>query len=182
MGLRDLPGRRQEIEQAIVGPLRGALGFLIDPVEEPVDELKDAAARFLKDQVAQRFGVDLDQIRHLLDNPAAALDRTRSALPGMTWRTSTRRATSRRAPSARSTGTSASAPTTTSPTTARGRAGSATGPVLRTGFAAYADAVTMMKLLMLDGPGLDQLLSDLSGQPFAVYGPADPNVPTRGNV
>ena len=48
----------------------------------------------------------------------------------------------------------------------------------RTAFAALGNAVTMSKLLFLDGTGLDSVLTDLSGSQYTLYGTANGNIMT----
>ena len=162
-GLREILAQVSDLIDDIVGPA-------LNPVREVLADIKEAAADLVKDMIKDRFGLDIDQIQAFLDSPSSKMDLTSVNLGALGT-------VSLFAPDAHAKlDQYLGLP-----------AGHHDGPggglgdddeFVKTQFAAYDNAVTTAKLLLLDGTELDNVMSDLSGHPYHLYGPANGNLMT----
>jgi hypothetical protein len=164
LGFPDVTGTLRELIDTFADQIRDLLGPLAIPVLAPLNEIKQQINQMIEDQLEERFGIDIDQIKEFLKSPSTKLDLTSTTIdtpagpvtvglfqPGDRDRLDSLLGITGapRLPSGRLDDTVAFNPDQ---------------------FAAYKNTVTTAKLLLLPGPELNQALTDLSGRPINTYG------------
>ena len=155
--------------------LINALGRQLNPIREPIATLNqkvhEIVSDLVKDAVKEWIGFDVQVLENLLNSPSAHMDLTQINLGGALGNVSLFQSGDHAKLDAYLGITGNHHDTNhgglTDQTTFHAD-----------NFAAYENAVTMAKLLMLDGTELDQVLTDLSGSSYSLYGPANGNVMT----
>lgn len=168
LGAPDFVGDLRAFLEDVSDLIDDIVGPLLNPVRETLAQIKDFAADLLKDAINDRFGIDIDEISDFITSPTNKLDLTTINL-GVFGTINFFAA-------------DAHAKLDSYLHLAAGHHDGPGGglgeeefdPTL---FAAYRNTVTTAKLLLLDGPVLDQALSDLTGHTYHLYG----NTP-HGNI
>lgn len=154
-GLREVLGEVSDLIDDIVGPA-------VNPIREPLADLKEFAGDLVKDAISDRFGIDIDAIGDFIDSPSSKLDLQSVDLGPLGTvdlfapDTHAKLDAYLGLPDGHHTGD-----------------GGGLGDDFEfdpTEFKAYENTVTTAKLLLLDGPVLDRVLSDLSGHVYHLYG------------
>ena len=169
LGAPDFVGGLRAFLEDVSDAIDDIVGPLLNPVRETLAQIKEFVADLLKDAINDRFGIDIDQIEDFIDSPSSKMDLTSVNLGA--FGTIGLFAPTR---------TPSSTATYTSTADHHDGPGGGLGDDVQfdpTQFAAYRNTVTTAKLLLLDGPVLDQALSDLTGHTYHLYG----NVP-HGNI
>jgi hypothetical protein len=163
LGAPDFIGGLREALETLSDVIDDVVGEALNPVRKVTDAIKDFAIDKVKELVQERWGIPIDEIEFLLENPSARMDLQSFDLPGIgtidVFQPGDR---------AKLDAYLGLAPHEPNETLGDGEAFNPDS----TGFKAFADAVTLSKMLLLDGAGMDQLMTDLSGRPYQLYSPA----------
>ncbi len=172
----------------LLAPIEELIGTTLDPVELAVDKLEAAAKELIKDQIRERFGIDLDQIQDFFDRPSSKLGLESVGLNGVgvinLFQPGDRAKldsylgiTGAPLDTHHPLGSADLFPGFNFHSNAVG--GLKDGVTFdKNEFAAYANAVTTSKLLLLSGSRVDSLITELIGAPYTLYSPAG----VRGNI
>lgn len=182
LGAPDLVGDFLQFSNQLgdqIDTLVGQLGLPFNPLREVRDRVKDAAKDFIKDMIRQHFDVDLDLIEEEFKNPSAKMDLQQIDLGGTLGVVTLFQP-----------GDHAKLDGYLGITTPNDQHHTGTDDSqLRddvtfdpNNFAAFKNTVTLTKLLLLDGPTMDQVLTDLTGKPYTLYCADRPTVPAAGNI
>jgi hypothetical protein len=154
-GLREALADLSHVIDQVVSPA-------LNPLRKVSDAIKDEAKEMVKDLLEDRWGIPVDKVEFLLDNPSARMD-IQSFNLGETIGDVELFQPGERAKLDEYLGLLPHAPNQPLDD------GESFNPD-RSGFKAFANAVTLSKMLLLDGPEMDHLLSDLAGRPMELYG------------
>ncbi|MEX2188872.1 MAG: right-handed parallel beta-helix repeat-containing protein [Pirellulales bacterium] len=181
LGAPDFLGGLREKLQDFAHTLDLALGPAFNPMRLTQDALRDLSQTISHTALEATFGVDLNLLESFLKTPSAMLDVTEIDL-GPTFGVTPLFQPGDHARLDQLLGiVGTDHHETTDPKVLK--ADEAFDPTSPTVFAAYANTVTMSKLLLLDGATLDDVLGDIIGEPgFAFYQLVDTDLPVRGNV
>jgi hypothetical protein len=162
LGAPDFVGGLREALGALSNLIDEVVGEALNPIRMLEDEIMDFAKGKIKALLEDRWGVPVDEIEFLLDNPSARMDIQSFDLPVIgtieLFQPGER---------AKLDGYLGLASHDPNEPLADGEAFNPDS----TGFKAFANSVTLSKMLLLDGPTMDQLMADLSGRPYSLYGP-----------
>jgi len=154
---------------AALGPAYVGVADAVNGLTQPI---KDWAVDVVEAALSERFGIPVQDIKLFLEEPTTRIDTTAVTIPGRRYtilgltdlniptQTLDVLGPSVRAVLDRYLGLPAHAPFTPLGTSERFSA---------TGFRAYRNAVSLSKMLLLDGAGMDQLISDLVGAEYSLY-------------
>lgn len=162
-GLREALGELSDLIDSIVGPA-------LNPIREPLAQLKEFAKDKVKEAINDRFGIDIDLIQDFISSPSSKMDIT--SVPLGPLGTIEVFAPDTHAKLDSYLGLPADHHT--------GEGGGLADDVSfdPRQFAAYRNTVTTAKLVLLDGNQLDAVLSDLTGYDYHLYGPVNGNFMT----
>lgn len=167
LGAPDAIGDLREILEVIADELDSILGPTLNPLRTLNNAIEDKAKEIVKDALSERFGVDVDLIEDLLEDPTTRMDLTTINLGAL--------------------GTVNVFPPDTRDKL-DGYLGLASHdpyePLVNgetfdpAAYKAFQNTQTLAKLLLLGNFQLDQVLSDLMGRPYELYaaGGIDPRV------
>lgn len=165
LGLPDFVGPALSALNDALDSLDAIVGPAFNPIREGINGIKQAVIDLIKKAIEQRFGIDIDQVETFFHSPSAWLDLTTLTIgtPGGPVNI-TLFQPGDRTKLDNYLGLPANYPRNSA-------GGLADGVEFNPNtFAAWTDTVTMAKLLLLDGPTLDTLLSDRVGHPIHFYG------------
>ena len=174
LGLPDVVGDARALLQEIADKLDAILGPALNPIRMPLNALKEEAKRIVKDEVNRRLGIDIDQIQDFLDSPSSKMDvgGFSITLPvvGTVGAQLFRVATDATHPETDHTKLDRYLGITDTDHH-DGRGGGLGDDVVFDAekFRAYRNTVVLNKMLLLDGAGMDALLSDLTGSTYSFY-------------
>lgn len=172
LGAPDFVGGLREILDDVAGFLDSVIGPAMNPIRMVNTAIKNWAKDIVKDELSERYGLPIDQIEQFLEEPTTRIDTTTLPIPGKTVsvlglvdltipsQTLTVLGPAKRAELDGYLGLSTHAPFTPLASTERFDVNN---------FKAYKNAVTMAKLLLLDGAGMDQVITDLTGSAYHLY-------------
>jgi hypothetical protein len=160
LGLPDVTSDILAAIEAVSDTIDQVIGASLNPIRDGIDAVKTLAIETIKDILEDRFGLPIEFIETLLANPSALMDVTSVSIAGKTIPLF--------APSAHVKldgylGLPAGHHS--------GGSGSLGDDVAfnPANFAAYRNAATTAKLLLLDGQRVDSVLTDLTGKPYSLY-------------
>jgi hypothetical protein len=167
LGAPDVIGDLRELLGEIADLLDDILGPALNPLRQIGNAINEFATDLIKDALSERFGIDVEQIESLLTDPTTRVDiETLDLGPLGTINVL--------GPDVRATLDGYLGLESHDPFEPL-----ANGEVFTPAeFAAYDNTTTLAKLLLLDGPALDGLLSDLVDRPYTLYNTGDP----RSNI
>ena len=168
----------------------GPLHVVINPLLETIDEIKTAIKDMIKDMVKERYGVDVEELNSLLASPSSKLGlKSVGTLDLFTSHDRQKLDDYLGIPS-----NTSHKPLTNvdfipdfvaafHPGAVGGFLDATVDQVTfnKTTFAAYANSVTMSKLVLLDGVTLGSVFQDLLGRPYDTT-ELNPNAPQHGNI
>jgi hypothetical protein len=161
LGAPDFIGGLRKALSALSEFIDSVVGEALNPVRMLEDEIMDFAKGKIKDLLEDRWGVPVDEIEFLLDNPSARMDIQSFDLPIIgtveLFQPGDR---------AKLDGYLGLASHDPNEPLADGEAFNPDS----TGFKAFANTTTLAKMLLLDGATMDQLMTDLTGRPYSLYG------------
>lgn len=177
LGFPDFVGSVRDELDSLSDEIKNFIGPFAVPILEPINDIKNDITDRLKDEVNQRFGIDVDGIKEFLKSPSTKMDLTSVSLTVEVGGTSTTVSLPLFQPGDHALLDSLlGLPADHHESDGRLKDSAVFDPAV---FAAYKNVVTTGKLLLLDGPTMNQLLSDLTGHPTVIYGSApDDNVMT----
>ena len=170
-----------DVLEPLLAPIEEVVGVALNPLEQALDELEDYAKDLVKSEIRERFGIDVDQIQDFFDRPSSKLGLAAVGLGGIG--TIDMFQAGDRAKLDAYLGITGDPLTTHNPL---GSADILPGFIFHAGavgglkddvtfsksqFAAYANSVALSKLLLLDGQGLDNLISQFNGIPYQLASP-----------
>lgn len=169
LGAPDVIGDLREILADIADTIDDILGPALNPLRMLSNEINNFAKGLIKDALSERFGIDVEQIESLLQDPTTRVDIDELDLGPLG-------VINVLGPEVRATldgylGLDSHTPFEPL----------ASGEVFTPAeFAAYDNTTTLARLLLLDGAGLDGVLTDLVGRPYTLYanGSASSNIMT----
>jgi hypothetical protein len=167
LGAPDVIGDLRELLAEVADLLDDILGPALNPLRALSNEINEFATDLLKDALSERFGIDVELIESLLTDATTRVDSESVDLGPLG--TINVLGPDVRAKLDGYLGLGSHDPFEPLAD------GEVFDPAL---FAAYENTTTLAKLLLLDGQGLDTLLSDLVGRPYALYDNGDP----RSNI
>jgi len=172
LGAPDFVGGLREILDDVATFLDSVTGWAKNPIRMVNTAIKNWAKDIVKAELTARYGLPIEQIERFLDEPTTRIDTSTLSLPATTIsvlgifsvpvasQTLTVLGPAKRAELDGYLGLPTHAPFTPLAASERFNVNS---------FKAYKNAVTMSKLLLLDGAGMDQVLTDLTGSPYRLY-------------
>jgi hypothetical protein len=171
LGLPDFVGGLRAALQDVSGLIDGAIGPAFNPIRFLSNELKQYAKDLIIDFVSDRFGIDIELIEEQFNNPTTRVDV--ETLPLGPFGTLDVLGPPVRAKLDSYLGLSSHAPFTPL----------ADNEVFSPArFNPYGNGVTLSKLLLLDGAGLDAVMTDLVGHPYSLYRGGNEAANRRSNV
>ena len=169
LGAPDAIGDLRALLADIADTIDDILGPALNPLRTLSNEVKNFAKGLVKDALSERFGIDVEQIESLLEDPTTRVDIDELDLGPLGT-------INVLGPDVRATldGYLGLDSHTPFDPLASGEVFSAAE------FAAYDNTTTLARLLLLDGAGLDSVLTDLVGRPYTLYdnGSASSNIMT----
>jgi hypothetical protein len=171
LGLPDFVGGLREALQDVSGLIDDAIGPAFNPIKFVSNELEQYAKDLIIDFVSDRFGIDIELIEEQFTNPTTRIDV--QTLPLGPFGTLNLLGPSVRAKLDRYLGLASHAPFTP-------LADNEVFSAAR--FNPYGNGVTLSKLLLLDGAGLDAVMTDLVGHPYSLYNAGSIEANRRVNV
>ena len=158
LGAPDAIGDLRALLADIADTIDDILGPALNPLRAVSNEVKNFAKGLVKDALSERFGIDVEQIESLLADPTTRVDIDELDLGPLGT-------INVLGPDVRATldgylGLDSHTPFEPL----------ASGEVFSPAeFAAYDNTTTLARLLLLDGAGLDSVLTDLVGRPYTLY-------------
>lgn len=167
LGAPDAIGDLRALLADVADLLDDILGPALNPLRALTNEVEEFASDLVKDALSERFGIDVELIESLLEDPTTRVDIEAVDLGPLG-------SINVLGPDVRATldGYLGLDSHTPFEPLASGEHFSPTE------FAAYENTTTMAKLLLLDGAGLDAVMSHQVGRPYSLYGDGDP----RSNI
>ncbi len=165
LGLPDFVGSALSALGDALDAIDAIVGPAFNPIREGINGIKNAITDLIKQAIEQRFGVNIDQVEEFFSSPSSKMDVTSLTIgtPGGPVTISLFQ-----------TGDHAKLDGYLGlpPNHHTGDGGGLGDDIVfdPVNFAAFTDTVTMAKLLLLDGPTLDTVLSDRVGHTVHLYG------------
>ena len=154
---------------AALGPAYNPIRNAINGVTQPI---KDWAASIIEAELSSRFGIPVNDIKQFLEEPTTRIDTTSVEIPARNYDVLGLFSVNIPRQTLRLLGPAARAKLDDYLGLPRHSVASplASGERFNIlGFKAYRNSVNLAKMLLLDGPGMDSLISTLIGGPYSLY-------------